>query len=454
MRMYLAYSLLTAAGVLLLTPYLLVQGVRHNKYLHNWRERLGLRFPPELNGVSKAAPPANWVHAVSVGETLAAVPFARALKERFPERRLVFSTTTATGMAVARERMTFADAIFYFPLDWAGPVRRALRAARPALVVIFETEIWPNFLHEARRAGVPVVFVNGRLSDRSFARYQRALRWPGPIARRFLRGVLGDATLFLMQSDADAERLVDLGAPAERVKVMGNVKYDLAARDRDAFCDWLDTERQSSKRAPLLVAGSAVAGEEEAILEALAMVEQKWPSALLVFAPRKPERFEVVAGLIEKAGRRVVRRSTVALEAGRGGKLHSSLEEKGSVLLLDSIGELAALYQLTDAVFIGGALVPSGGHNPLEAAAAGKVPVFGPFMENFRDIASTLLSAHCAVEVRSGAELGGAWLRLLGDPLENVRMGEGARDVVERNRGATRAALEELARLETVEGQG
>jgi len=235
---------------------------------------------------------------------------------------------------------------------------------------------------------------------------------------------------------------------------MGNVKYDLAARDRDALCDWLDTERQCSKRSPLLVAGSVVAGEEEAILEALALVEQKWPSALLVFAPRKPERFDVVAGLIEKTGRGVVRRSMVVLEAGREGTLHGSLQQKGSVLLLDSIGELAALYQLADAVFIGGALVPSGGHNPLEAAAAGKVPVFGPFMENFRDIASTLLRAHCAVEVHSGAELGATWLRLLGDTQENARMGHGARDVVERNRGATRAALDELARLETVEGQG
>jgi 3-deoxy-D-manno-octulosonic-acid transferase len=452
--MYLAYSFLTAAGVLLLTPYLLVQGVRHHKYLHNWRERLGLRFPAELNGVSKAALPANWVHAVSVGETLAAVPFARALKERFPARRLVFSTTTATGMAVARERMTFADAIFYFPLDWAGPVRRALQAARPALVVIFETEIWPNFLHEARRAGVPVVFVNGRLSDRSFARYKRALRWPGAIARRFLRSVLGDATLFLMQSDADAERLVELGAPAERVKVMGNVKYDLAARDRDGLCDWLDAERQFSKRAPLLVAGSVVAGEEEAILEALTLVEQKWPAALLVFAPRKPERFEMAFGLIEKTGRGVVRRSTVAPQAGRRGAPVGSLTEKGSVFLLDSIGELAALYQLADVVFIGGALVPSGGHNPLEPAAAGKVPVFGPFMDNFREIASTLLRSNCAVEVHSGAELGAAWLKLLGDAQENARMGRAARDVVERNRGATRTALDELARLEALEGQG
>ncbi len=165
---------------------------------------------------------------MSVGEALAAVPLARAAKDRFADRRLVISTTTATGQVLARERMKFADAIFYFPLDWSGPVRRALRAARPAVVVVFETEIWPNFLREARRAGVPVVFVNGRLSERSFGRYSRALRLSGGMFGGFLRRVLNDGEMYAMQSDADAARLLSLGAPRERVVVAGNMKYDLA----------------------------------------------------------------------------------------------------------------------------------------------------------------------------------------------------------------------------------
>ena len=449
--MYFAYSLLTAAALLLLTPYLAVQGVWRKKYLPNLRERLGLRFPPELRGPPGSGAGANWVHAVSVGEALAAVPIARGLKERFPERRLVVSTTTATGQALARERMSFADAIFYFPLDWPASVRRALRAVRPELVVMVETEIWPNFMREARRAGVPVVFVNGRLSERSYRRYVRALRWSGGALGGFLRHVLDDARLYLMQSESDARRLVALGAPAGRVNVTGNVKYDVAPGERNALCLWLRAELARSGRGPLLVAGSLVAGEEAAVLAALAMVEQKWPDALLLMAPRKPERFAAAAALLEQDARRVVRRSALgidgAAEEASPGVLRRTPGERGSILLLDTIGELAATYQLADVVFIGGSLVPAGGHNPLEPAAVGKAPVFGTFMENFREIAAALVKADAAIEVQSAAELGVAWTGLLADALRNARMGSAASAVVEANRGATAMTLEHLARV-------
>ncbi len=227
--MYFVYSVFTAAGVLLLSPYFLIRGMGRRQYLKNLPERMGRRFPPELMAADGSAGPGPiWVHAVSVGEVLAALPLARSLKQRFSERRLVISTTTATGQALARDRMKFADAVFYFPLDWRGPVRRALAAVHPALVVVFETEIWPNFLRETRRAGTPVVFVNGRISDRSFRRFARTLRWFGSVLRGFLRGVLEDGTLYLMQSEEDARRVLALGAPAGRVVVAGNLKYDLA----------------------------------------------------------------------------------------------------------------------------------------------------------------------------------------------------------------------------------
>ncbi len=218
-RMYFLYSVITAAGMLLLSPYFLIKGIRQNKYLSNLRERFAWRFPPELTAQNATVSGARsgpdgtiWLHAVSVGEALAAVPLARALKKRFPDRRLVVSTTTATGQAVARERLSFADAIFYFPLDWRGPVRRALRAVRPDAIVILETEIWPNFLREAHRAGVPVVFVNGRFSDRSFRRLSRAVKVSGGSLRGFVSDVLNRATLFLMQSEEDRARLIALGA--------------------------------------------------------------------------------------------------------------------------------------------------------------------------------------------------------------------------------------------------
>lgn len=445
--MYFVYSILTAAAVILLSPYLLIRGAGRRQYLKNFPERMGWRFPQQLASKDSNGPGAIWVHAVSVGEVLAAVPLARALKQRFPERRLAISTTTATGQALAHERMKFADAVFYFPLDWQGPVRRALRVANPALIVVFETEIWPNFLREARRQGRPVVFVNGRISDRSFRSYSRNLRWFGGLLWNFLRQVLGDATLYLMQTEEDAKRVRALGAPSNRVLVAGNMKYDLAPAGENQFVAWLREERTRSGRSPLLVAGSVMAGEEAAVLEALAVVEKKWGGALLLLAPRKPDRFEAAAALIEQSGRVVVRRSRLALDEISNAALARGADTPGSVLLLDSIGELAAAYALADAVFIGGSLEPFGGHNPLEAAVAARVPIFGPSMDNFREVAKELVAADAAIVVRSGKELGEAWAALLDDPARNTRMGHAALELVERNRGATAATLDHLAEL-------
>jgi 3-deoxy-D-manno-octulosonic-acid transferase len=443
--MYFVYSVFTAVGVLLLSPYLLLRGLGRRQYLKNLPERMGMRFPPELRGAGSAGPGAIWVHAVSVGEVLAALPLARSLKQRFGERRLVISTTTATGQALARERMKFADAVFYFPLDWRGPVRRALAAVHPAVVVVFETEIWPNFLRETRRTGTPVVFVNGRISDRSFRRFSRALRWFGGVLRGFLRGALADGTLYLMQSEEDAKRVLALGAPAGRVVVSGNLKYDLARAEESDLGIWLQAEMARSGRGPLLVAGSVVAGEENAVLGALDAVEGKWPGALLILAPRKPDRFDAAAGLVEQSGRVAVRRSGVSLDGASAGVLACAAGSPRRVLLLDTIGELAAIYGLADGVFIGGSLEPAGGHNPLEPAVAGRAPVFGPSMDNFRDVAREFVRADAAIVVRSGAELGAAWIALLDDAERSSRMGQAAQELVERHRGATAATLERLA---------
>jgi 3-deoxy-D-manno-octulosonic-acid transferase len=466
-RMYFLYSILTVVVTLILAPYFLVQSLRGKNYLRNLPERLGLKFPPRLAATGDSAPGAIWIHSVSVGETLAAVPLARALKERYPERRLVISTTTATGQALARERMQFADAVFYFPLDLRGPVRRALAAVRPCLVVIFETEIWPNFLREARRDGVPVVFVNGRISQRSFRRFSKALWMSAGMLRGFLRRVLSDARLYLMQDAADAQRLLSLGAPADRVAVIGNLKYDWTPPAGSPLVTWLEGEMARSHKGPLLVAGSVIAGEEPAVLEGFGAVARIWPRALLVLAPRKPERFAAAAALVQESGLRLVKRSSLPFNGASSNAASASGDVSGkafddsvrghlacapgerSVLLLDSIGELASVYQLADAVFVGGSLEPAGGHNPLEPATFGKVPVFGASMENFREIAATLIDAGAAVEVRSGKELGAAWTSLLGDDERRSSMGQAAREIVTRNRGATAAALERLAPLLT-----
>jgi 3-deoxy-D-manno-octulosonic-acid transferase len=443
--MYALYSLLTAAGMLLLSPYFLLRGLVQGKYLGNIPERLGWRFPPELRGKnsSGSAEKAIWIHAVSVGEVLAVLPLAEQLKKRFPLRRLVVSTTTVTGQKLARERMPFADAVFYFPLDWRGPIQRALEAVHAGVVIIVETEIWPNFLRECRRAKVPVIFVNGRLSERSFRGYGRALSYSAGLLAGFLKEVLNDATLFLMQSEEDASRLTALGAPGERVLVTGNLKYDLAEPGDSPLSSWLEAQLAMSNRRPVIVAGSVLANEEDAVLRAFGEVERDFPHALLILAPRKPEQFDNAAAIVAKSGRKLLRRRDLVLN-GAG---NAALADSGNVFLLDSLGELAGLYRLADAVFIGGSLVAAGGHNLLEPAALSKVPVYGPSMENFSEMSGKFLAAGAAIQVRSSEELGAAWGRLLREPERAAQMGASARELVDRNRGATQRVLGRIERI-------
>lgn len=427
--MYFLYSLLSALAAVLLSPFFLWKGIRQGKYLHSLKQRLGF-LPPEV--AETGGKQAIWIHGVSVGEVLAGIPLARQLKQSFPNHRLMISTTTATGQRLARERLAFADGVFYFPLDWAGPVRRALRAVRPSLLVILETEIWPNVLRECQRAGVPVVFVNGRVSERSFARYEKLLEASGSLAA-FLADVLGKASLFLMQSTADADRMLRLGAPPEKVQVAGNLKYDLAPAAETEIGKWLEEQITRQERWPVLVAGSVVAGEEEYVLEAYDYIQRKWNRTLLILAPRKPERFAAAAALAEQDGWRVVRRSQLQADA--------SLPEDADILVLDSVGELAGLYRLADATFVGGSLIPSGGHNILEPALFGKPPCFGPSMENFRDMANLFLEREAGMKVESGPALGHAWIRLIEDAWLRERMGAAAQTLVTENSGATARVL-------------
>ena len=445
--MYFLYSLITALGVVLLTPYVLLSAVRRKKYLPNLSERLGLKFPSELEAGDGASSRAIWLHAVSVGEVLAAVPFARCLKQRFPAWRLVISTTTATGQALARQRMNFADAVLYFPFDWNGPVRRAFRAVQPGLIVILETEIWPNLLRHARKTGVPVVFVNGRLSDQSFRGFTRAVKFSGGVLGGFLRRILNDASAYLVQTQQDASRLIALGAVADRVIVSGSMKYDIALPEPNALVHWLQAELQRSQRGPVVVAGSVIAGEEAPVLEAFRSIEEKWPHALLIMAPRKPERFAAAGDIVSELGWRPIRRSAISLDAISEGILSSAAPREKIVLVLDSIGELAALYGIADAVFVGGSLQPGGGHNPLEPAGFAKVPIFGRSMDNFHEIATALLEASAAIQVDSAAQLGSAWADLLENASRRAHMGLAAREIVERNRGATAATLDYLAAI-------
>jgi 3-deoxy-D-manno-octulosonic-acid transferase len=435
--MYFLYRTLTAIGMFFLAPYFALRGWRRGEPSSALRERLGI-VSREI--AAKAAAATNsggaiWIHAVSVGEVLAAKPLLEALKHQFPGRAVFVSTTTETGQRLARMRLQCADGIFYFPLDWVVPVRKALKSIRPALVIIMETEIWPNFLHETQREGTPVVFANARISERSFARFQR---WKFLIGDFFGR-TLQDAAQFLAQTPEDARRLAEMGAPEDRIEVTGNLKYDGVPPEAGPFISWLKNQIATQERWPILVAGSVVAEEEEAVLAAYDVVQRQWRHALLVLAPRKPDRFTAAAEIVSAGGWDVVRRSELDLS--------STLSENADVLLLDSIGELVGVYALADAVFVGGSLVPAGGHNILEPAWFSHPPVFGASMENFQEMAEQFLSARAGIQVSSGTQLGKVWVQLIEDNATRERMGRAAREISERNRGATAKTIERITAI-------
>jgi 3-deoxy-D-manno-octulosonic-acid transferase len=424
--MYVLYSLLSVVALLVASPYLLYQAVRHRKYVRNLRQRLGY-LPLSFNLDGEAS---IWIHAVSVGETLTSRALIGDLKARYPGLKLFLSTTTLTGFEVAR-KLADLDGVFYFPFDWGFTVRRTLDVVRPRLFVMMETEIWPTLLRHCRERGIATLLVNGRVSNRSFARYR--------LIRPFFRRVLDDVDRFCMQSDEASRRLQALGADPARITVTGSLKFDSLdwpgvgphGQSRDRVLRFF---RMSDSR-PVVIAASTLRGEEQAACAAFRLVQARWPDALLIIAPRHPERFEEVTRLAAEEGFRVVRRT----------KLPVDQAPEADVVVLDTIGELARLFQVATVVFVGGSLVDAGGHNILEPAIFGKPIVFGPHMHNFAEIAAEFLRRGAAVEVHGTRELGAQLVELVGDPVTRARLGAAARALVESNRGAKARTLDVIA---------
>jgi 3-deoxy-D-manno-octulosonic-acid transferase len=423
--MYALYTGLIVLFALAVSPWLVYQAVRYRKYVGSLSQRLGY-LPVSFN---IDAEPSIWIHAVSVGELLTARPLIAALREKHPALKIFLSTTTMSAQNLARRNPLDVDGVFYFPFDLGFVVRRTLDLVKPKLFLMMETEIWPNLLRECRRRGVRTAIVNGRLSSRSFPRYR--------FARGFFRHVLADIDRFCVQSDESRRRFVEVGAPADRVTVTGSLKFDslepASAGQARSGARVLRYFRFAPAR-PVWVAGSTMKGEEAIVLRVFRRLKASQPTAVLVLAPRHPERFDDVVTMAQQEGFSTVRRSELPIDA----------EPRADVVVLDTIGELAAVYQVGTLVFVGGSLVPTGGHNILEPAVFGRPVMFGPHMHNFAEIAASFVAADAGVQVASEGIFEEEVLALMADPVRRARLGAAARALVEANRGAKAKTLEAL----------
>ncbi|HKU75165.1 MAG TPA: 3-deoxy-D-manno-octulosonic acid transferase [Pyrinomonadaceae bacterium] len=421
--MYLAYSLLLSLGLLVLIPHFLFKALAHGKYIAGLRQRLG-SIPP-VNGK-----PVIWLHCVSVGETQAARPLAKRLQQQFPHHALVVSTITRTGQNLARDVFrTQAASVFYFPFDWRWTARRALRAINPDAVLIMETELWPNFLRECKARQIPVALVNGRISRQSFRRYN--------LITFFLRRVLSSLSIAVMQSEMDAERLGALGMPKDKLFTAGNLKFDAEVAGGLANkTEEIRTRFGLDVGAPLILAASTHSNEEEIILESI----RQHPVRLMI-APRHPERFKEVAALIQQSGLSWTKRTNPP----------DPNDTNATVILLDTIGELPATYELAQIVFVGGSIVDKGGHNVLEPAASGVAIVTGAHTHNFQTIVELMNEANAIVQLPplegcdASHELAHAFAKLLANPEERAALGRRAKQLVTDNQGAADRTMQLIA---------
>ena len=415
--MYALYEVLLYLVLVLGLPWFLLMGLLRGKYLVNARARFGV-YRGRAEGHDL------WIHAVSVGETLAARPVVEEILRQRPETSIVFTTTTITGQAQAAKIYKHAT-VTYFPFDFARAVRRFLVHHQPRVFATMETEIWPNVTRIAKGRGLRLILANGRISDRSLPRY-RAFRF-------VLRPILAKYDRILAREATDRERFIALGAPAERVEVTGNVKFDYEPDQKPLDAAPLLESLIGNRK--VVVLGSTMEGEDEALLPEVERLLNEH-RAFVIIAPRKPERFELVAGLLQTSSLRFVRRSE--LESFTGG---------ADVLLLDTFGELAKIYRYATVAFIGGTLIPTGGHNPIEAAAAGVPVCFGPSMSNFREIAKVFLAHEAALQVRSADEVGEFAARMIENDDEQRAWGARARETVLQNRGASHRTAQAILEL-------
>lgn len=422
--MYLLYNILLLAASPVLALLMLFAAASAQKYRSGLAQKLGFVSSSITRRLSGTRP--VWIHAVSVGEVMAAIPLLHAMKGRYPRQTIVLSTVTATGNHTAALKAHQADAVIYFPFDYPFMVKRAIKRIHPRLFITMETELWPNFLREMKRNGIPSVVVSGRISNHSYRRYR--------LARLFFSRVLANIDAFYMQTEEDARRIISIGAQSDRVSTLGNLKCDqevplLTAGEKNHLCSALRLRGGQH----IFIAGSTHRGEEEMVLEVFKRLRESCADLMLILAPRHPERFSEVANLIARSGFTCLRKTELAgQEATR----------VPQVILLDTIGELSKLYSIGTVIFVGGSLVPTGGHNVLEPAAYHKAVLFGPHMENFEEIARCLTQSGGGLQVDDRETLFLTAKRLLEDETLRSDLGEKAFEIIARNQGTTRKAIE------------
>jgi len=417
--MYTIYNIILAILSVVFAPLACAALLSRKKYRAGFLEKCGMLKP------RAGARRPIWVHAVSVGEVMAAVPLIKKIKQRLPDVPLVVSTITETGNQTAHRNLKQADRIIYFPFDYPFIVRRVARAVNPRVFIMLETEIWPNFLRELLRRSIPVLMISGRISERSFRNYK--------LFSFFFKQVLAQVSRLCMQTAEDAQRIIAIGAPQERVLVGGNIKFDLQVppitlQEQER----LRTDFGFAAGQQVFIAGSTHKGEEEIVLSVFSALRRRFPQAALILAPRHPERFDETEALLRQSGLPYVRRT--ALKS-------ASCPQGICVVLLDTIGELFKTYSMGTVVFIGGSLVPVGGHNVLEPAVFGKPVIFGRHMHNFREIARMLRQKQAGIQVAGPEQFTAEALRLFEDPAACEEIGRNAFRVIQENIGAVQRSV-------------
>lgn len=430
--MYLLYNLIMIVSGLFLLPYYWFYGLRHGRSHRSIRERLGLYTPEQLAQFEHQI---VWIHAASVGEARAVFPLLAAIRKKYPQAKLLMTNMTENGHAIAKSHPEI-DICLFPPFDVPWSVKKALQQIKPAVILIAETELWPNFCQQASNFNVPLILVNGRISDRSYSRYR--------LISFFLKSLFESFAVFCMQSQADKERIVSLGADPDKVLNTGNLKYDhkILSVNSEQICH-LKHRYRIPDHALLLVAGSTRAGEEKLLIQSYLEIRSNLKQDLwLILVPRHPERRREVRGVIRDSGLDCRYRNDLTTA--------TPLQSTNEVLVVDTVGEVLDLYAIADLVFIGGSLVPVGGHNLLEAALVGKPALFGSHIQNFKEIAKKLIQSGAGVKVTCPADFEKISISLLNDPVRRVAMGTAGQTLILENAGAVERTLEQIERTVTL----